>query len=72
MLYLGMKESEKIYEEIVNFYNEFEINYEKYIEYNNKSAARRSRVALINLRKLIPAFRQATVAEEKQIKKNAI
>lgn len=61
-----MKESEKIFKEMVHYWNELELNYEKYLEYNNQSAARRARLASIRLRKLVSPFRLATVAESKK------
>ena len=65
-----MKPSEKIYKELVHYWNDFEINYEKYLEYNNQTAARRARVALIELRKRISPLRLVTLEESKRGKKN--
>jgi len=64
-----MKPSEKIHKDLVHFWNEYEINYEKYLEYNNQSAARRARLALIGLRKLISPLRLVTLEESKKGKK---
>ena len=61
-----MKESEKIFKEMVHYWNELELNYEKYLEYDNQSAARRARLASIRLRKLVSPFRLTTVSESKK------
>ena len=61
-----MKPSEKIHKDLVHHWNDYEINYEKYIEFNNQSAARRARLALVKLRKLISPLRLVTVEESKK------
>lgn len=65
-----MKPSEKIYQDLVRDWNDFELNYEKYLEYNNQAAARRARLALIRLRKHITPFRLITVEESQKKKAN--
>jgi len=61
-----MKESEKIYKQLVQEWNAFELDYEKYLEFGNQAAVRRARISLIRLRKLVPAFRLTTVTESKR------
>jgi len=66
MLYLGMKPSEKIYNDLIREWNAFELDYEKYLEFGNQAAARRARLSLIRLRKLVTPFRLISVAESQK------
>ena len=59
------KNTQVIFEEMVEDWTAFAIEHEKYSDKGNKSAGSRARKALGALKGLVPAYRKASITESK-------
>ena len=57
--------SDKLYNDIKELFNEFEENHTTFSEKGNKAAGGRARKAIGEIKKLVTAYRQASVSESK-------
>ena len=60
-----MAKTDRVYDELVEFWEQFQENHRNFDEKGNKSAARRARKAIGSIKKLVTSYRQASVAESK-------
>ena len=60
-----MASSNELYEQIESAFNDFKENHSVFSEKGNKAAGRRARKAIGEIKKLVTAYRQASVSEAK-------
>tara|TARA_Y100001963_G_C6740640_1_gene428773 strand:- start:1183 stop:1365 length:183 start_codon:yes stop_codon:yes gene_type:complete len=60
-----MANSNELYEQIESAFNDFKENHSTFSEKGNKAAGGRARKAIGSIKKLVTAYRQASVAESK-------
>ena len=58
--------SKELFTQMETFWNEFNENHSKFTEKGNKAAATRARKAVGELKKLVTAYRKASVTESKR------
>ena len=58
-----MAKTDRVYDELVEFWEQFQENHRNFDEKGNKSAARRARKAIGSIKKLVTEYRQASVSE---------
>ena len=63
-----MKSSE-IYKQMLELWNEFNVEHEKFELKKNKSAGTRARKVIGEMKKLVTGYRQASVEDAKSIEK---
>ena len=60
-----MAKTDRVYDELVEFWEQFQENHRNFDEKGNKAAAARARKAIGNIKKLVTGYRQASVTESK-------
>ena len=60
-----MANSNELYEQIEELFEDFQTNHRTFTEKGNKSAGGRARKAVGEVKKLVTAYRQASVSESK-------
>ena len=60
-----MANSNKLYESMNNLWEDFQENHRSFSEKGNKAAGTRARKAIGEIKKLVTAYRQASVSESK-------
>ena len=60
-----MSSSNELYEQIESAFNDFKENHSVFSEKGNKAAGGRARKAIGEIKKLVTAYRQASVSEAK-------
>ena len=60
-----MSSTNELYETMNNLWEDFQTNHRPFTEKGNKSAGGRSRTAVGEVKKLVTAYRQASVTESK-------
>ena len=60
-----MSNSETLYNEMNNLWEDFQENHRKFVEKGTKAAGGRARKAIGEIKKMVTAYRQASVSESK-------
>ncbi len=60
-----MANSNELYEQIESAFEDFQENHKKFVGKGNKAAGGRARKSIGEIKKLVTAYRQASVAESK-------
>ena len=60
-----MSNSETLYNEMNNLWEDFQENHRKFVEKGTKAAGGRARKAIGEIKKLVTSYRQASVTESK-------
>ena len=60
-----MANSNELYEQIEELFESFQANHRTFSEKGNKSAGSRARKAIGEIKKMVTAYRQASVSESK-------
>ena len=60
-----MANSNELYEQIEECFEDFQANHKTFINKGNKAAGERARKAIGEIKKLVTAYRQASVSEAK-------
>ena len=60
-----MAKTDRVYDELVEFWEQFQENHRNFDEKGNKAAAARARKAIGEIKKLVTEYRKASVSESK-------